>query len=386
MTGLVFLTDNVTEISPVRALVGLKLLTCVGSGTGLGKLADLSPLKGMPLKRLSCDFKPERDTELLRSIKTLEMINDKPAEEFWKEVEAGNTGKKATINTPSDPAFLKWMKQVATLLPEKQVEAVAKKLQELNPGFDGKVTPYIDNGVVKSLNLIADNVNDISPVRALLQLQAFNCSGSASGNGRLADLSPIKGLMLQSLDCAYTNISDLSPLKGMGLERLQCIGTPVADLSPLKGMPLTHLYIGTTKVSELLPLKGMRLQDLNIGGTQVSDLSPLQGMPLTSLGLSDNRVADLTPLTGMQLVLFTCLNTQVADLSPLKGMPLTHLDFRSTQVTNISNLRSMPLKELHLDFNPDRDTEILRSIKGLESINGKPVAEFWNEVEEQTKK
>jgi hypothetical protein len=38
----------------------------------------------MPLKALECDFKPERDAALLRSIKTLEKINDKPAAEFWK--------------------------------------------------------------------------------------------------------------------------------------------------------------------------------------------------------------------------------------------------------------------------------------------------------------
>ena len=33
------------------------------------------------------------------------------------------------------------MKEVAGMPAEKQVKAVAKKLQELNPGFDGKVTP-----------------------------------------------------------------------------------------------------------------------------------------------------------------------------------------------------------------------------------------------------
>jgi hypothetical protein len=35
------------------------------------------------------DFKPERDPEILRSIKTLATINGKPAKEFWKEVDAG---------------------------------------------------------------------------------------------------------------------------------------------------------------------------------------------------------------------------------------------------------------------------------------------------------
>jgi formylglycine-generating enzyme required for sulfatase activity len=40
----------------------------------------------MPLKELSCDFRPERDAEILRSIKTLEKINGKPAAQFWAEI------------------------------------------------------------------------------------------------------------------------------------------------------------------------------------------------------------------------------------------------------------------------------------------------------------
>jgi len=42
----------------------------------------------MPLKDLFGDFKPERDAELLHSIKTLEKINNKPAADFWKDVDA----------------------------------------------------------------------------------------------------------------------------------------------------------------------------------------------------------------------------------------------------------------------------------------------------------
>ena len=111
-------------------------------------MTDLSPLKRCP-SRISCDFKPERDTELLRSIKTLETINGKPAAEFWKEVEEKQQAKKPLAF--KTPGFDQWMKEVAALPAEKQVEAVAKKLQELNPGFDGKVTPKIENGVVTKL-------------------------------------------------------------------------------------------------------------------------------------------------------------------------------------------------------------------------------------------
>ncbi len=39
-----------------------------------------------------------------------------------------------------DPAFQQWVKATQALPAEKQIEAVSKKLMELNPGFDGKVT------------------------------------------------------------------------------------------------------------------------------------------------------------------------------------------------------------------------------------------------------
>jgi hypothetical protein len=48
----------------------------------------------MALTELLCDFKPERDAKLLRSIKTLEKINGKPANAFWKEVDAKPPRKK----------------------------------------------------------------------------------------------------------------------------------------------------------------------------------------------------------------------------------------------------------------------------------------------------
>ena len=39
-----------------------------------------------------------------------------------------------------DPAFQQWVKATQALPAEKQIEAVSKKLMELNPGFDGKLT------------------------------------------------------------------------------------------------------------------------------------------------------------------------------------------------------------------------------------------------------
>jgi tRNA A-37 threonylcarbamoyl transferase component Bud32 len=224
---------------------------------------------------------------------------------------APSTKKPKQVDDP-------WPNQVAVMPAEQQVGAVVARLKALNPGFDGKVTYKIDNGVVTELQFLADEVTDLAPLRVLAGLKALACSGSSFGKGRL---------------------SDLSPLKGMRLTALWCYGTQASDLSPLTGMPLTTLGFNGLDISDLSPLKGMPLKYLNCGGTKVRDLSPLTGMPLQSLD---------------------CRNTKVSDLGPLKDLPL---------------------KELWCDFMPQRDAEILRSIKTLEKINGKPAQEFWKEVE-----
>jgi hypothetical protein len=234
-------------------------------------VSDVSILKAMPLKLLTLDFRPYRDAEMLRSMKGLFSINEKPVAEFWKEADA----KQA--------AFDAWCEQVAAMPAEKQVDAVAAKLKELNPRFDGRMLglvgigpPVIEGGVVTGLRFCSDNVADIAPVRAL------------------------KGLKALAVDATNVGKSNL----------------------------------------------------------------------------------DLYPLAGTKLTLLQCIHADVADLSPLKGLPLTFLNCRLTKVTDFSPLKDMPtLKFLECDFKPDRDTEILKSMKTLETINGQPVKEFWKDVE-----
>ena len=203
------------------------------------------------------------------------------------------------------------------------------------------MTPTIENGVVTTFEFLADNVTDLSPVRALGSLRHLDVHGGSTGQGKLVNLSPLAGMTLTSLHIYSTRVSDLSPLQGMKLTGFHCSGTLVADPSPLKGMPLAFL---------------------NAGGTRISDFSLLQDMPLTEIKLD---------------------STRLSDLSPLRGKPLTALWCATGRIVDHSCLREMPLKELDLTFRPERDTELLRSIKTLEWVNQKPVAEFWKDVETQ---
>ena len=395
---------QVTDLSPLKEMPLTELYT------QNSHVADYSILKGMPLKVLGLNFRRGRDTELLRSLASLETINEKPAAEFWKQVEERQAWIKP-ITTFRDPGFQTWERDVAALTAEEQVKAVSQKLVELNPGFDGKVTPQIDAGVVWSLEFVTDQVNDVSPVRAIKGLKKLSCGGSEPGTGKLSDLSPLQGLLLTNLDCRKTEVGDLSPLQGMPLTSFNLQYTPVTDLAPLRGMPLKYLLCDECDISDISPLKGMSLNGLQLGGnnvadlspltgmpitflnldyTCVTDLSPLQDMPLTQLKLPYGLVKDLTPLTGMKLTLLHIAGTRVTDLSPLTGMPLTNLylfDARYQKGTNINDhtpLQGLPLRELTLDFEPQRDSELLRSIKTLDVINDKPVAEFWRDAEKVT--
>jgi hypothetical protein len=210
----------------------------------------------------------------------------------------------------------RWGRSVA----EEQVKAVVARLKESNPEFDGTVVPTIENGVVTELRFSTVEVKDISPVRALPGLKSLVCAG-IEGAGKLADLSPLRGMQLRALACNNTQVVDLAPLRGMRLKELYFQHTRVRELAPLTGMPLEHLNCSHTRVADLTPLKGMKLISLYLDGTKVADLSPLKGMPLRTL-----------------------------------------------------NLRGF-------DLQPNRDGALLRSLDRLEEINSEPAADFLKNLD-----
>ncbi|MEK0426986.1 MAG: Serine/threonine-protein kinase PknB [Planctomycetota bacterium] len=238
----------------------------------------------------------------------------------------------------NSPGFGEWAKQVASLTPTEQVEAVTKKLIELNPLFNGKIVSVIDGNVVNALTFWTDQVIDISPVRSLSELKVLICAAEKSSE--LNDLTPLIGLKLIQFDCSRTKVTDLTPLKEMALTNLCFDFTPVEDISPLKGMNIEIMGCTCTSISTLDPLKEMNLSELFCGGTKVTDLSPL---------------------AGMALVKFYCDSTDVKDLSPISKAPLRELSFNK--------------------LTPERDADLIRSIKTLEVLNQRPVHEFLNAIE-----
>jgi tRNA A-37 threonylcarbamoyl transferase component Bud32 len=276
----------------------------------------------------------------------------------------------------------RWEQTVAGMPAEQQVKAVVRRLKELNPAFDGTVMPTVENGVVTGLTVATDDVDDISPVRALRGLESLVCTGTFPKRGKLSDLTPLRGLLLKVLSCNSNKVADLSPLRGMPLTVLNAAETRVSNLSPLHGMRLETLTLMNTGVTDLSPLRGMPLQWLDIAEVRgVSNLGPLTGMPLDYLNLTDLPASDLAPLAGLTSLTALVLDDMpVSDLAALRGLGLQKLSIRNIPAKDLSPLEELPLKRLRLDYRADRE-KFVRSFKELEFINDKPVADFWKEVD-----
>ena len=132
----------------------------------------------------------------------------------FRVVRTLDTPLSATVNnslSSNGPTFDQWMKDLAALPAEKQVDAVAAKLVELNPGFDGKMEKVArrkrrGDRFEFQLQKCAES----SPLRALTGLKALNFAGEQ----KLTDLSPLRlNCRWRSCIAMGAGVSDLSPLR-----------------------------------------------------------------------------------------------------------------------------------------------------------------------------
>lgn len=390
------ITDSVNDLSPVRALPALEYLVCRGSAAGKGRLTDLSPVKslkslkyldcsanpirelfplrGSSLRELVCWASPIADLEPLRHlpltmldldwtlVSDLAPLRDVPLKRFFvrapfvtsldvveqmplvsiecnfrPERHTGLLRKIGTLRRINDQpvedfwkqqdsrrkSLEEWLPRVSALPAEQQVEEVTAKLRELNPEFKDRIFPTIENDEVVKLTFFVDRVTDIAPVQALTKLKHLVVRSGVEGEkGPLFDLDPIRTLPIEHLVCPMTNVSDLSALSGMSIKALTCDGSWVRDLSPLRTLRISYL---------------------------------------------------------------SCRSAPIKDLSPLKGLGITYLDLTGCKITDFSPLAEVPVYTLFGDFDIQRDGEILKSIKTLAVINGKPAAEFFNPEKTENK-
>lgn len=215
-------------------------------------------------------------------------------------------------------------------------------------------------------------LNDLEPLKNLLQLQSIFCSVT-----QVSDLSPLKNLLkLQSVHCSHTQVSNLEPLKNLlQLTTIDCSITLVHDLKPLDNLKkLQIVNCSGTQVSNLEPLKNLlKLTWIDCYRTEVSNLEPLKNLlQLKMIDCSETHVSDLLPLINLtDLKEIFCFNTQVHDLLPLKNLSNIHtIDCYNTQISDLSPLKTLlNLKMIDCFGTQINNLSPLRGLTQLQMIN-----------------
>jgi Leucine-rich repeat (LRR) protein len=319
-------------------------------------ISDLTPLKGIPLRRLKLYS--------AKGVQSLDFAFGMRLDTLVLQ-ESAVTDISPLAGMPLGVLDLK-MSQVEDLTPLEGMELIWLSL-ERNPVVD--ISP-LQGMPIESLNLEGTQVTDISALKGMPLKQLF------IRRMPIESLEPIRGAPLKRLYMDRTRIRTLEPLKGMPLEFLSFTHAhELTDLSALRDMPkLKMLDMRCTGTGDLSALKGIAVERLYIRPVD-NDISVLRGLPLNYLSMQEAvNLTDISALKGMPLIELTLHETQVTDLSPLKGAPLEILYLsKSTKISDISALADLPLKTLHLTgCSGLRDLKPLMKCKSLTTLQIPP--------------
>ena len=270
-------------LPPVDASRFLSLLMRTSGVTALDLshlgIADLTPLAGSRIRRLSLDGNPVQNLTPLAGLPLTHL---------------SLTDTKATTIAALRGAPLLFLTLGGTVVedlgplrgaPLRQLIIERSRVADLVP---------IGDCPLESLQAAQTPLRDLQPLRGGARQTLVEVHLSATQVSDLAPLAAARNLRKLSVD--GTAVTDLAPLAGLPLESLNCSRTAVYDLSPLRGAPLTYLRCSATRVTDLSPLARMPLHSLMFHRSAVADVAPLAETPLRFLGLSESKVSDLRPL------------------------------------------------------------------------------------------
>jgi Leucine-rich repeat (LRR) protein len=192
-------TDQVTDIAPIRVFDALRELDCSGTWTGksYGQLAELTPLKGMNLAALT----------------TLKLSNTRVGD-------AGMVCFKGCKNL------------TALYLNSTQVTDIG-----LAAFHDCKNLTEIE---LQDTQIGSAGVVHFQDCKALASL---NLADTKVGSAGLAQFKGCKDLKRLFLDGTPIDDAGLAEFKGVPLRQLGIDRTSVTDLTLLEGMPLEHITL-----------------------------------------------------------------------------------------------------------------------------------------------
>jgi serine/threonine protein kinase len=135
----------------------------------------------------------------------------------------------------------------------------------------------------------SDNrIRDLEPLRGM-KLRGLSC-----GDNPISSLEPLRRSMLSELEIRRLHLTSLEVLKEMELIDLDFSDNQVSSLEPLRGMILSHLLFSSNQVRDLEPLRGMDYNQLHCSDNQITSLEPLKGGKPWYIACQGNPVSTLS--------------------------------------------------------------------------------------------
>ena len=223
---------------------------------------------------------------------------------------------------------------------------------------------------IKELNLVNRlDITFLDPISKLSDLHTLNISGTL-----VDDIYPIRNLVdLQDLNISNSQVTNLDALiYSMSLQSLNISNTGIYDLRPIENLSnLKYLNFAKTHVDDISPLAHLSaLFDLNMQHTMVSDLQPLEPLKkLSYLYLDNCPVSNINSLSSNQeLKIISCNNTMINSLKAFSTLDnLNILYCENTEIISLLSLNGkMNLKKIYCD------NTLLGEQKALKFMNDNP--------------
>jgi hypothetical protein len=217
----------------------------------IGPVADLSPLKGLPLTSLRVSSKTLTDLSPLQGMKL------------------------TSVDLQASPLLT----DLSALegMPLEQVTLYAcRALQDISP---------LKNARLRRINIEGSAVGDLSP------LQGHPLSWARLCTNRISDVSPLAGLPLTCLDLTYAkDLADLAPLKDLvEMDDLRLDFISAADLAPVRRMD---------KLRILSILDCRNIRDLSA----IRELKQLRAFIFTPKHYSREQIEIVRSMTWLQYI------------------------------------------------------------------------------------
>ena len=347
LTQLTYLglgSTNLSDLSPLASLTSL-----VDMDLGDNQISDLSPLSKLTaLTKLDLQYNQISDLSPLANLISLRDINliNNPISDLRPLSNLTNLEVlDIYYGKVSDVSPLAGLEKLPILVMHPALRAVVREELRLS-----NVVPLTKDNIKQLTRLHAwkKGIVNVQGLELAVNLTELDLAGNP-----IEDISPLRGLMqLTRLGLGATNLSD-------------------SDLSLLSEFTdLRYLSLWSNQISDLSPLASLTsLVGLDLGGNQLSDLSPLSELTdLVELALGDNQISDISPLSVlMELRNLSLVNNPLSDLRPLSNLTnLEVLDIAYCKVSDVSPLAGLVnLRVLKLHHNLTRDFTPLAGLTNL---------------------